>query len=264
MNPPDPYCRQAPSPQTALDIFQGEWASRLPGRAGQTLRAGADALFEDPRVAWAAEQFAAFGIPVTGARVLELGPLEGGHSYLLRSAGAREVVAVEANQRAYLRCLVAKEILGYNGVSFLHGDATAYLMQTEEAFDLGFACGLLYHLVNPVELLQQLCRRCRAVFVWTMYYDSNYNRLHPGHEVAAGEPFRFEQGGFSHTLRRHDYGRPGDWSGFRGGSAPHAHWMEREEILGALRHFGFERQVTRDEQVTWGSALWVAAAPATR
>lgn len=261
MDDSDPYFRGAPHPQAALDIFEGEWASRLPGTFGQTLRAGETPLFEDPRVRWAHDRLAEFGVSLRGSRVLELGPLEGGHSYMLRQLGAREVVAVEANRRAFLRCLLAREVLGYDGVRFLHGDATAFLMQSDDCFEVGFACGLLYHLVNPVELLQLLTRRCRALFLWTMYFDPEYNAARPDHPVAAGEPFRFVQGGFAHTLHPHDYGGRADWSIFRGGSAPHAHWMERAEILGALRHLGFTRQATFDEEVTWGKAVAVVAAP---
>ena len=42
-------------------------------------------------------------IGVDGRRVLELGPLEGGHSYMLQRAGAARVLAIEANTRAFLK-----------------------------------------------------------------------------------------------------------------------------------------------------------------
>ncbi|MEZ5286815.1 MAG: hypothetical protein R2712_18800 [Vicinamibacterales bacterium] len=110
-----------PSPQNALDIFAGEWASRMPSSA-PVLRAGQAALFDDPRLAWPLERLGG----VAGRRVLELGPLEGGHTYMLDRAGAREIVAIEGNTRAYLKCLVAKEILGIPSGRFVCGDFAAY------------------------------------------------------------------------------------------------------------------------------------------
>jgi SAM-dependent methyltransferase len=256
----DLYHRGVPTAQNALDIFEGEWASSFPGSLGRELRAGSAHHFEDPRVHWACERLADFGVSIAGGRILELGALEGGHSYMLHQAGAREVIAVEANRRAFLRCLVAKEILGFDRVKFLHGDAIAYLVQMNERFDIGFASGLLYHLTNPVELIELLSRRCRSVFLWSMYYDDEYNRQHRDRAGGAGATFTFTQGGFSHMLHRHDYGNQVDWRSFRGGVAPHAHWMERAEILAALRYFGFVRQVTLDETIAWGRAISVVAA----
>src|SRR5215207_7217699 len=47
----DCFCTQAPNPQTALDIFRGEWASQLPGD-WERYQAGSVPLFEDDRIAW--------------------------------------------------------------------------------------------------------------------------------------------------------------------------------------------------------------------
>jgi hypothetical protein len=252
------FYRGAPSPQALLDIFPGGWASRLPGDLAG-LNAGTAGLFEDPRIAWAAESFQNFGVPVQDRRVVELGPLEGGHSYMLQQLGAREVVAVEANRNAYLKCLLVKELLRLDRVRFLLGDVTEYLRQTPDTFDLGVACGILYHLVNPVELLELLCRHCRAVFVWTVCFDAEFNRRTPDRAAAGGPAHQAVHGGFQHTLHRHDYGPTPAQVGFWGGSAGYAHWMERDEIIGALRHFGFTRQEVRDESNPNGTAVWIAA-----
>src|SRR6187402_1626923 len=88
----DSYVHAAPSPQLALDLFKGDWWSAVPG-----LQAGSTPLFDDSRIRWAVEHLGG----VTGRRILELGPLEGGHTYMLERAGAASVVAIEANTRAY-------------------------------------------------------------------------------------------------------------------------------------------------------------------
>src|ERR1035437_8430204 len=96
----DSYVRTAHSVQNALDIFVSEWASRLPPPWSKCA-AGGIPLFEDGRIVWALQQLGG----CEGQRALELGPLEGGHSYMLESHGAASVLAVEANTRAFLKCL---------------------------------------------------------------------------------------------------------------------------------------------------------------
>ena len=113
----DRYVASAPSPQNALDIFEGAWTSRLPSPF-ENARVGATPLFEDERLAWAIDDLGGFD----GARIVELGPLEGGHTYMLQRAGAASVVAIEGNRRAYLKCLVVKELLALQRARFLCGD----------------------------------------------------------------------------------------------------------------------------------------------
>ncbi len=78
------------------------------------MKAGATPLFDDPRITWSNDRFGEMGIPggYVGRDVLELGPLEGGHTYLLDRMGVKSVTAVEASSRAYLKCLIAKETFG--------------------------------------------------------------------------------------------------------------------------------------------------------
>lgn len=65
---------------------------------------------------------------------LELGPLEGGHSYMLENAGAEPVVALENNINAFLRRLIVKEILGLEKVRFLRGDFRPFLASNGRQF----------------------------------------------------------------------------------------------------------------------------------
>src|SRR5262245_47807546 len=47
----DTYVRTAPGPQNALDIFRGEWASKLPPPLDR-YQAGLHSLFDDTRIRW--------------------------------------------------------------------------------------------------------------------------------------------------------------------------------------------------------------------
>ena len=88
-------------------------------------------LFEDERIAWFIEELGG----VQNQSVLELGPLEAGHTYMLARAGAASVLGIEANPHAYLKCLIIREIMELRQARFLCGDFIKYLQTTEEKFD---------------------------------------------------------------------------------------------------------------------------------
>jgi hypothetical protein len=229
------YVRSAPSAQNALDIFKGEWASRLPGPYSD-LRAGPLSLFEDRRIS----QFLAEIGGVTGKTVLELGPLEGGHAYMLDRAGPAEIVSIEGNSRAYLKCLIVKELLGLPRVQFLCGEFLSYLRDTERSFDVCVASGVLYHMQNPAELLALLAKRCTGdLFLWTHYFDRALIEAHTktGHKYSESRDHTYL--GFQHTLHVHQYQRALDQKSFCGGNAPTSCWMSKADILRALEYFGF-------------------------
>ena len=232
----DQYVRSAPSPQNALDIFRGEWSSQLPVPFS-TLQAGRIELFEDARVRWFAEVMGG----VRGKSILELGPLEAGHSYMLEALGASSIVAVESSTRAFLKCLIVKELVGLRRVRFLFGDFLEYLRADGQNFDVCLASGVLYHMQNPAELVALLSRRCRQhVCVWTHHYDhaivSSTPRLAQKFTGASSH----EYCGFRHTLYRQEYQAALEWAGFCGSGAPATHWMTREDLFRCLHHFGFE------------------------
>jgi hypothetical protein len=162
----DQYAKGLPSDQTALDIFKEEWSSRFPDERPD-LRAGESPLFEDGRVTWSLDQIGG----LDGKTVLELGPLEGGHTYQFDRAGAKKVTSIEANTRCYLKCLVAKEVLGMPAAHFLCGDFVEYLRANRDRYDFCFASGVLYHMKNPAEMIALAAKSADHLFLWTHYYD---------------------------------------------------------------------------------------------
>lgn len=250
----------APTDQNALDLFTGEWSSQPPSSRPE-LKAGNTPLFDDPRIAWAHHRLMEMGVEggFGGRDVLELGPLEGGHTYLINRYGAKSVTAVEANARAYLKCLIAKELFGMPNARFLLGDCLEFLRQSQQPFGVGVACGILYHLTNPVELLELLARRCDALFLWTVFYDPEFVAKNPVPGAKFSEALQHDHAGFKHTVHRFNYGPSLDWKGFCGGGDIFSYWMEKSEILDALRHFGFSEFRTEEHPNVHGSALMVAA-----
>ncbi|NJP07489.1 MAG: class I SAM-dependent methyltransferase [Chloroflexaceae bacterium] len=230
----DQYRTTAPSPQHALDIFQGEWSSRLPPPFDH-LRAGTIPLFEDIRILWGLAQIGG----VRKKTVLELGPLEGGHTYMLQQYGAASITAIEANTRAYLKCLIVKELLRLDRAHVLCGDFLSYLHATNDRYDVCLASGVLYHMPNPVELIALIAQTASQLMLWTHYYDHAVLSTNPALAPKFPGSEMADYAGFKHTLYRFEYQVALEWQGFCGGSAPHSNWLSRDDLLAALRYFGF-------------------------
>lgn len=230
----DQYIMAAPSSQNALDIFKGEWSSKLPDT---TLIAGSLLLFDDARLKWGLDQLGG----VENKSVLELGPLEAGHTYTLEQAGAASILSIEANTRAYLKCLIIKEIFKLERTRFLCGDFVAYLQNSKQDFDVCIASGVLYHMTNPMELISLLSEVTRNIYFWTHYCEPEITRFASSSET--------EYRGFQHTLYKRPYGATLSTSHFCGGGNPFANWLTREDLLSGLRFFGFEEiQISFDDR----------------
>lgn len=223
------YNQEIPHPQQMVHLFEGEWMSSFPPPF-QDLKGGIYPLFQDYRLEWGMQQ-------LDGANhktIVELGPLEGGHSYMMQKAGAASIIAIEANPRAYLKCLLVQQIMKLDKVNFLFGDFNAYLHATSEKFDLCIASGVLYHMKNPIELLALIAQKCQELYLWTQYYDSKICK-----KSKFSAPYQVEVQGFKHTLYPFNYGASRFWSTFIGGPAKTSCWLSRQDILDALSHFGF-------------------------
>lgn len=230
------FLHEAPSPQTMVDLFPDQWSSQLPPPY-EKLTGATTPLFDDDRITWGSDQFGG----VEDQRVLELGPLEGGHTFMLDRFGAAEVTAIEGNTRAFLRCLVVKELLGIPSAHFLCGDFVPFLQDAVdrgEHWDLCLAVGVLYHQQDPVGLLELVTKVSDRLLLWTHYYDPAYDAALQG--VGFAPPSPKSTAGFDHTLHRRDYGTTVDWPVFCGGLHQWTSWMSRSDILGALDHFEFE------------------------
>ncbi|MCX7304224.1 MAG: class I SAM-dependent methyltransferase [Hyphomicrobiales bacterium] len=218
-----------------LDLFAGEWSSAMPADSGLTTSPGHAQLFEDGRISWLSEILGG----LAGRSVLELGPLEGGHTYMLQNAGAERVVSVEANSRSFLKCLCIKQIFKLDNVDFLYGDARRYIRDTSDFFDVCIASGILYHMQNPVEFIRDLSRVSDTLFIWTHYYDKDIIKgLSAQNEQFSPVEEIFIDGNV-YWMSRRRYASALDWAGFSGGSSDHAMWLTRESLFKALAMYGF-------------------------
>jgi SAM-dependent methyltransferase len=235
MNILDAYILTEPNEQNVLDIFKGEWSSRLPDKFGLNTEPGFARLFEDARVIWTEEVLGSFA----NWDILELGPLEGGHSYMFQERNANKVISIEANTRAYLKCLCIKEILKLNKVEFKLGDLMCFLENDSKKYDMVFASGVLYHMEDPIKLLKLISRVSERLFVWTHYYDKSVISEIKELSDKFGPVKTLEFDGMQYECATQSYKQALDWSGFCGGPKPTSKWLTRESILNALRRFGY-------------------------
>ena len=228
------YSSLAPSPQNSLTIFEGEWSSSLPGAIGS----GQAALFEDPRISWLVDKLGS----VNGWRVLELGPLEGGHTYMLENCGAN-VVAIENNHNAFLCCLIIKNLFNLRS-EFLLGDFSKSFAY-DCKYDLVIASGVLYHMTEPITLIQRIATVSDRVFFWTHYFDPEINHWCEGIRNMVGCKWRPDLiqtvniEGVDVRIVPQIYGEALGWPGFCGGPDIYSNWIYRDDIPKLLNALGF-------------------------
>jgi hypothetical protein len=242
---------RAPSAQTAVDVFHGRWAGDLSELLNVT-GTGLHRLFTtDIRPVQAAQHFGQ-NSSLAGMSVLEIGPLEGAHTWKLEQLGAESIVAVESNVEAWLKCLVVKEILNLQRSRFLLGDALAYMRSNPQRFDLIMCSGVLYHMADPLDLIEQIARTSDRCFVWTHYYHPE----RPAYNFLPGKVSRTDQ---EFTYWTHTYGDRS--TGFWGGNLTSAAWMTDTDLLNAFRHFGLNKiqVLNNDIQHSNGPALTFVA-----
>lgn len=231
------YVDEVPSTQQTVDVFKGDWASHLPLDG---VVSGQAPLFDDSRIRWLCDVIGG----VEGMNVLELGPLEGGHSWMLEQAGAASITAIEGNKTGYLKCLLVRELLNMQRVRFLLGDFDRVLATTEQRYDLIVASGVLYHLADPLRTLLDMMRLSDRLFIWSHFADAD--AMPPGdrrRRPMTGEVRVAEHEGERLTYHIRSYLGTHRISAFCGGRESAAVWMESAEVVALLERAGY--QVTR-------------------
>jgi SAM-dependent methyltransferase len=238
--PTERFSKVAPTNQAIVDIFRNEWSSTLPGLI---VSPGSANLFNDPRMTWMDQIF-----KVQNKTVLELGPLEAAHSFMLESMGAKSVTAIEANQRAFLKCLCVKEIFGLSRTRFLYGDFMKYFEASNEEFDVIVASGVLYHMTDPLALLVELVKRTDRVYLWTHVYDDDAIKARKD-KANFSEPAEQKIGDHSYLCSKKLYAREAlGWDGFSGGIEDYAVWLTRQSLFDFFANAGFKTWVDFDHR----------------
>lgn len=226
------YEMSLPAHQNAINALPG-WNSSFPGG---DFSAGNHPLHADGRII---EAVRAYG-SLENKLVLEIGPLEGMHTYMLNQERPARIDAIEANRLCFLRCLVTKEILQLDRARFYLGNIQPWLEKEETVYDFALASGVLYHLPDPANFLLQLSRKAEAVFIWTHFF---HDEAMPSGDVrrnpfsgrvetrtVEGLPVRYYERSYQHAQAN---------ASFCGGMKDRHYWMHRDDILSLLQRVGY-------------------------
>jgi hypothetical protein len=234
------YVQSAPSVQNAVDLFAGEWVSAFPN---SDIEAGKIPLFADWKLPLLDEAFGS----IAGWNVLELGPLEGLHTYALEQMGAASITAIEGSGRAFLRCLITKEVLGLRNSHFELGDFNKTLAATSQTYDLVLASGVLYHQRDPCKTLANASRVAPRMLLWTHFYDEvmfeNRDYLVDRFQRTVTTEFQ----GRTFTLHVHEYAEDLQRRTFCGGHNETSHWMELDDLETVLSMCGYKEELRQME-----------------
>ncbi|MFL6520741.1 MAG: class I SAM-dependent methyltransferase [Chthoniobacterales bacterium] len=102
--------------------------------------------------------------------ILELGALEGAHSFILAErSGVERVVALEGREASLRKARFVQNLLAIPNVEFVQANLEHTDLARFRKFDAVFCCGLLYHLPEPWTLLEQLPSVAPVLYIWTQY-----------------------------------------------------------------------------------------------
>ena len=231
--PSHEFCKKPASISNGFDFF--DWVCRVPINS---LKTGNHRVFEniDDRPYSLVKKFKS----INKWKILELGPLEGGHTYQLEKFGA-ELTAIEAHPENFLKCLIVKNALNMKA-SFLLGDFSDYLKETSKNYDLIFASGVFYHMEDPLDLLVQIAKKTDRIFAWTHYISeeqSDSSGMHKNKYVDELE--------FSCKYYHYEYDQTREDRSFAG-IAKFSSRLTKEDFIRALCAVGFSNyEIVKDE-----------------
>jgi SAM-dependent methyltransferase len=163
-------------------------------------------------------------------RVLELGSLEGAHTFLIASRrGVDYVLGIEGRSANLEKARFVQRHLGARNVEFLQADLEQFRPSTRGQFDVVFCVGLLYHLQRPWELLADLRRASPSLLLATHYVpDEQATREERGYRGATYQEF-----GLRDPLS---------------GLSDDSFWPTRDGLLAMVREAGYARcEVCQEE-----------------
>lgn len=232
----DNYIDKMPSIQNIVDVFADKWISSFPPNA-PCKSGGNIPLFQDPRIAWLIQRL---GGSLKGKSVAELGPFEGGHTYMLAQADAKRIVGIEGNTLNLLKTLVVKDIFKLDKLELLCGELEKWLASKPEKFDLLVASGVLYHFNDPLMALRNMALMSDNIFIWTHFVHKDLmqagdSRLAP----FTGETTQRTVDGYTATYHKRSYHGSQNGATFCGGILSDSVWMTHNDIVYAFHHWGF-------------------------
>jgi len=209
----------------------------------------------DSRPRYCAETFPNF----KNFSIVELGPSDGYNTVGLEIAGASDIVSVEANVDGFLKACILKNAFNMKA-QFLLGDFLKYLDTPGLKKDLVYASGVLYHLTNPVEFIQQCGKVADNLFIWTFHYVHETISQHSYEKLCFVAPEERVIDGQTYTYHKRFYDPSIVASGkYQGGVGNLAYWLTLSDIERALTQAGYKIERTVDDSYNGIEAINILA-----
>lgn len=176
-------------------------------------------------------------------RVLELGSLEGGHSFSLASRPPVErVLGIEGRDFNVEKAKFVQGLLKITNVEFVTGNLETIDLASHGEFDAVFCSGLLYHLPRPWELIERISQVSPNLFMWTHYTkEEDVNT-----EAGGWQGFTYKELGLADPLS---------------GMSPDSFWPTLDGLQNMLKKYGFKKiqLIEDDPDHPQGPAITLAA-----
>jgi hypothetical protein len=174
--------------------------------------------------------------------ILELGSLEGGHTFTLaRHPHVERVLAVEGRLANIDKAKFISSLLGVSNVQFEHANLEQLQLVSLGHFDAVFCCRLLYHLPEPWKLISQAPLVAPRLFVWTVYANEDEATI----EIDGLRGREHLEGGLNEPLS---------------GLSPKSFWLTLASLLELLKRSGYGKiDVLEKSQNPNGPAVTLAA-----
>jgi hypothetical protein len=168
-----------------------------------------------------------------GKRILELGPLEGGHTLAMSKLGPREIVAVEGRPENFIKCAIIKTLYDLNNTRFVLDDLRSATLEKLGRFDICVCLGVLYHLPNPYRVLQAISAVADRVYIWTQHSSDSYPE---------GDMIKIELEGFVGNAKRASEGKYYSevLSKSQAGLQERSVWFSLNDLVAAVHDAGFD------------------------
>jgi SAM-dependent methyltransferase len=177
-------------------------------------------------------------------RVLELGALEGGHTFAL-AEHALEVIAIEGRQENLEKARWLNSYFQKTNIQFIQENIETADLTPYGRFDIVFNLGVLYHLPAPWDLLAKLRALTQWMLLWTHVAPSRWRRSrHP----------RAVRNGYDGVLYP-EHGAKDPLSGM----SPSSFWPTEAELIRMLRDNGFSKveRLGRERRHIHGPAVFL-------
>lgn len=228
----DRFCELYPTDANAYALRAGTWKfdyERL-DRAGIEKN-----ILSDGRPMYCAETFPGF----SDFDILELGCSDGYNTAGLEMVGAKHVTAIDANADGFLKACLLKNALSLKS-KFLLGDFLQYIQTPGLRYDLVYASGILYHLLDPVDFILRCGKVSDNLFLWTFYHNAETIASHAyeRQRFVDSEKRYFKRETFIYHKRIYDPEFVAA-AKYQGGIESAAYWLSLDDLMRALSLAGF-------------------------